>query len=583
MTQVKLRIGRAILLAPMLLSLVQLAMADNCSVVKAHVASAAEQAFLAADYAKSVELYRADLAAKPNDPDLTAGLVRVLLRQQNTRDAGDAVEAALKANSSDKKATAVLLTAKAEVQLRRGLPWEIGAILQAAQAADICVPRLHLVFARFAEMNSQYAIAQAQLKFAHQLDAYDPDIRGAWIQTLPLRDRIEEMERYLASATGDDSEERHRMHLYLDHMKKSVTESHKSCRLVSKEASTVIPFALLMYDSSHIRSFGLDVKLNQHKARLEIDTGAGGLLVSKSVAEHAGLKPFSETSVGGIGDQGGKSGYTAFAESIQIGGLEFHDCAVDVVENSRMMDIDGLIGMDVLGKFLVTLDYPERKLMLGPLPPRPGEAVVTPSLGTSSDDDLDATKSGSGPASDSGTKSPEAVSTASPDASHPSEPAKPKSTVVKGPFNRYIAPEMKDYTPVYREGHLLMLPVGLNDSKVKLFVLDTGAWATSISPEVAREVTKVHSDYDSHVSGLSGEVKKVYEADQITFKFEHLSQMIRQVPSFDTSRVSKSIGMEISGFLGARTLEMTTMHIDYRDGLVKFDYDEKKLHYAREY
>jgi hypothetical protein len=48
-----------------------------------------------------------------------------------------------------------------------------------------------------------------------------------------------------------------------------------------------------------------------------------------------------------------------------------------------MEDIDGLIGMDVFSQFLVTLDYPMHKLLLGPLPPRPGEAAAAPALKTS--------------------------------------------------------------------------------------------------------------------------------------------------------------------------------------------------------
>jgi hypothetical protein len=34
--------------------------------------------------------------------------------------------------------------------------------------------------------------------------------------------------------------------------------------------------------------------------------------------------------------------------------------------------------------------------------------------------------------------------------------------------------------------------------------------------------------------------------------------------------------MEISGLLGATTLDLLTIHIDYRDGLVKFDYDPNR-------
>jgi len=71
-------------------------------------------------------------------------------------------------------------------------------------------------------------------------------------------------------------------------------------------------------------------------------------------------------------------------------------------------------------------------------------------------------------------------------------------------------------------------------------------------------------------------VEKVYSADDVTFHFAQLSQRARDVASFDTSRISKSEGMEISGFLGATTLGQLTIHIDYRDGLVKFDYDPNR-------
>jgi hypothetical protein len=70
-------------------------------------------------------------------------------------------------------------------------------------------------------------------------------------------------------------------------------------------------------------------------------------------------------------------------------------------------------------------------------------------------------------------------------------------------------------------------------------------------------------------------VNQVFLADKITFRFAQLSQQGDSVVAFDTSRLSKSTGLELSGFLGASTLNHLTIHIDYRDGLVKFDYDPK--------
>ena len=44
------------------------------------------------------------------------------------------------------------------------------------------------------------------------------------------------------------------------------------------------------------------------------------------------------------------------------------------------------------------------------------------------------------------------------------------------------------------------------------------------------------------------------------------------VVTTDTSMVSKENGMEISGFFGANTFQLLIMHVDYRDGLLKFEY-----------
>jgi hypothetical protein len=42
--------------------------------------------------------------------------------------------------------------------------------------------------------------------------------------------------------------------------------------------------------------------------------------------------------------------------------------------------------------------------------------------------------------------------------------------------------------------------------------------------------------------------------------------------SFDMWPQSRGIGTEISGFLGLPVLSLFTITIDYRDGVVKFDY-----------
>ncbi len=527
-----------------------MAAAATCNVIIAHQPSEAEEAFLRSDYDRAVDLYQAQLQQKPGDTALTAGLAEVLLKQQKVTEAEDLLQKALIQNPQ----STMLMVALGEAQYRAGTPWLALATVQAAIKFGPCNPQARLLDARILRLNSYYAGAAAELSTAHSLDPTNPRIRSRWLQTLPMKERISELEAYLASANGEDPETLKRLHFYLDYLKQQAIEPHRACRLVSNIDTATIPFAYLMRDATHIRAFGLDVKLNDHDARLQIDTGASGLLVSRSVAEHAGLKQFSRTEVGGVGSQGNKDAYTTFADDIKIGSLEFKDCAVEVINKGNVVDTDGLIGMDVFSRFLVTLDYPMRKLLLAPLPPRPNDT------------------SGSKPALETRSNANEDDS-AGTGAAAPTPAAKP---VAHGPYDRYIAPEMKDWTHVYRIGHNLLLPAVLNNGSPKLFIVDTGAFATTVSPEVAREVAKVHSQDNVTVHGISGKVDKVYTADNITFKFANVSQRVDEVFAFSTSTLSKNLDTEVGGFIGITALGQMTISIDYRDGLMKFAYDANR-------
>lgn len=526
-------------------------LAESCKILHAYTPSEADKAFLKSDYDRAVTLYQAQLTQKPGDPALIASLAQVFLRQQKVKEADDIVQKALTQNPQ----SAILLTSLGEIQYREGMPWLAGASAKAAEKADICYPAGHLLSARVLRLNSYYGTAAKEIAMAHTLDPHDPMVRRSWFDTLPIKERIAELESYLATGGGDDADATKSLHTFLDYLKQQVAQRHNACRLVSNTETATIPFAPLMSDGTHIRAFGLDVKFNDHNARLQIDTGASGLVISRSVADRAGLKQFSQTEIGGVGSQGRKSAYTAFADDIKVGSLEFRDCRVEVIEQRNVVDVDGLIGMDVFSRFLITLDYPMRKLLLAPLPSRPDDTgPIKPTLKTSSDEDDD-------------------DSTAATDAA---KAAAAKRPAPSGPRDRYIAPEMKDWIPVYRIAHNLLLPASLNKIEQKMFILDTGSFSTTISPDVAREVTKVHANDSVKVRGLSGNVDKVYTADAITFQFANVAQKVEDVVAFDTSSLSKNLNMEVSGLIGYTALAHLTINIDYRDGLMKFEYDPNR-------
>ncbi|MGB8030710.1 MAG: aspartyl protease family protein [Terracidiphilus sp.] len=531
----------------------------QCPVLHHGPPTDADKALLAADYAKAETLYRAALATNPSDVAPTVGLVHALLRDQKVQEAADTAQAAL----ASAPGSAALITLRGEVEFRQGEPWIAAQSANESFKLDPCNPRTQLLFADLFRLSSFYASARAHILTAHLLDPDDPEIHGEWMMTLPLNQRISEIESYLEEPRGDDAEEVRHLKDYLEHIQKLSTEPRKPCKLISQIKATQMPFAYLMRDATHVDGFGLDVKLNNRSARLEIDTGAGGLLVTSAIAKHAGLQAFSHHQIGGVGDEADRNGFTAYVDSIRIGDLEFQNCAVQVIDGRYMPgDIDGLIGMDVFSQFLVTLDYPMRKLSLSPLPPRPGEDPGSAGkLKTESDDEEN-----DGQAMEKSAQPGTAVAPANAAAENPP---------THGPYDRYVAPQMMDYTKVYRVGQDLILPAALNASKIKLFILDTGSWTTTVSPQAAREVTKVYGDSSFRVEGINGEVSKTYLANKIVFRFANLSQEVNDVLAFDTSKLSKADGMEISGLLGATTLFQLTIHIDYRDGLVRFEYDPK--------
>lgn len=525
-------IPRLVLMLTLLLLPARCLFAVSCPVVKHNPPSDADKALLAADYVKAESLYRAALTAHPGDVDATVGLVDTLLRNQKVLDADEAVKSALDATPN----SAALLTLRGEVEFRQGKPWVVEKTVLDSYKLDPCNPRTRLLFARFAAVNSRYATARQQIALAHQFDPQDPQIRAAWIQTLPLQQRITEMQDYLSAPSGDDPETILQMKAELDRWIKQSAGPARVCSLASTATSADIPFIKLIGYAGHTRASGLEMGMNSTTARLQLGAGEGGLTVYRPVAERAGLKRLTPSEPGAF--PGAKPTYTAYADSIKIGSLEFHDCTLKVIDASSPNDDgDGLIGIDLFSDFLLTVDYPMRKLQLAPLPLRPQQtSAPTPSLHT------DLTE-------DSGLAGPQ-------------------------PTDRFIAPEMKDYTQIYRVGNNLILPAGLTGEKVKdasaaaikLFILNLGAPETNVSFGVAMDVSKVHEQNSPWGAG------KIQVADEITYNFAHMSQKVNGVATTDTAMVSKTTGMEISGFFGANTFQLLIMHIDYRDGLVKFEY-----------
>jgi len=479
-------------------------------------------------FGDAIDAYREILKTQPEIPMAYVGMARAYLKQKNPVDAYTAASKALEMSPHLAQAH----VAMGEVYFRQGKIAEAETEFTTTAKNGANDARAYLGLARVYFASSYFRHGVLCLNKAHELDPDDPDIRREWIFTLSRKERIEELKKYLSGEGDDDEKDRDDLSKGLTSMQDDEQEGRR-CHLVGAPKSTSVALENMLEDPLHLRGVGLKVRMGDASATLLLDTGAPGLLIDRRLAEKAGVTRVVEKNVEGIGDKKPVAGYIGVANSIKIGDVEFAGCHVHVVDQRTVPGGDGLIGANMFDDFLVDIDFPDHKFNLTPLPARPALTATDEAQGK-------------------------------------------KYPNVAKLRDRYIAPEMKDYQPIFRFGHQLLIATRVNDIKAepRLFMIDTGAFGNTISPEAAREVTKVRGDSDMEIRGLNGKVKNAYSADHVTLYFSHYYQKLTDLVSFPTTTISEDTGTEVSGFLGFAMLRLVDMKIDYRDGLVQFNYKD---------
>ncbi len=478
---------------------------------------AAKALFNKSKFADAATAFRALVEKDPSSPEAQAGLVRSLLRAHKVDEADDAGRRALTAVP----ASALVHAAVGDAAFRAGRFPDAEAEYRAALKADPNSARGTFGMARMMEMVSMRKSAKAAYAKAHELDPEDQQIFYAWVDSLTYNEQLE----ILKKAAGDHPAEHEQERLKL----LSAVAQRKPWVLVSEIRPTEIKMPkygrglvrVFNANSEGARSishgYALDVKFNDRiSATLLLDTGAGGIVLGRKLAEKAGVVRIANTYLGGIGDKGPIQGYFGWVDKLNIGSLEFHNCLVRVSSENDVVDESGLIGANVFNKFVVTLDFAEQKMLLVPLPTNPNVS--------GSEDDLQ---------------------------------------------DRYIAPEMAGFTRVWQFGHHLVIPVVVSDKATGNFILDTGAGLNSVTPRLASQVTKL-SNEGARIRGISGSVKEVLSGDKTILQFAKIRVRSDDIPVFDFGS-SNADGTEIAGLIGIRTLTQMKMTIDYRDGLVNLE------------
>jgi hypothetical protein len=128
---------------------------------------------------------------------------------------------------------------------------------------------------------------------------------------------------------------------------------------------------------------------------------------------------------------------------------------------------------------------------------------------------------------------------------------------------------------MYHFGSAIVIPARVNESPPELFEVAASSKYNVLEPELAREWASLRSDKESaHLEGINGKVSGE-STGQVKLELGDLHFDAINVISFDDSRSSDSAETKISGYLGFDILRNLHIKIDYRDGLIHLDNDQK--------
>src|SRR5579864_3313993 len=254
-----------------------------------------------------------------------------------------------------------------EIHFRQGDVAAAQQDFEKASALDANLARAWWGLGRVSDCNSLHHTAEDYYRKAYDLAPDDPDITLSHAHFLKGRERIAALKRYLKLAANYAEPER------LEDVRRDIAileqvGDRELNRLTSAYGRTAIPLGILPRDGGTVRGFGLMVSINGGRPlNLLLDTGASGILLRSKAARRVGATELAETSVRGIGDEGGRS-HGAIAREVRIGGAVFADYLLDVADRKALYGEDGIIGTDVFAEFLETLDFRKQQLLLDPLP-----------------------------------------------------------------------------------------------------------------------------------------------------------------------------------------------------------------------
>ena len=324
----------------------------------------------------------------------------------------------------------------------------------------------------------------------------------------------------------------------------AILQAHKLCTEVEAIQTVKLQLAPVMFNGTRIRSWGFTARLNNDNQLLELDSSVSGIFLDEKQAAKAGVRPLTAGAT--------TVPYTGVLDHLKIGSVQYRDCPVHVVASATLAGENGLIGLDLFRDHLIHIDYPDQSVTLSPLP------------------------------ADSLAAAP-------------------------GNERSIITPTNKDWSQIYVDGNNILVPTLINKQGPYLFVLDTGAVRTVLSPDAATHTLGKNKDGSLALRGISGPVVKVLpkegggDLDRVdvysndgkllkvyspvkypVLRFAGTEFAAPATISFDLTPKSHATGIEVSGLLGFDVLRSFLIDINYRDGLARILFDQNRRYLVQQ-
>lgn len=464
------------------------------------------------DFEKAIPLLQAACREKSQDPVTRAAFLSSLVYEGRLDEASAEAGQDAAAFPESPEMTA----ARGEFAFYMGNMPEAEKLFRSAIALKGNTARAYYDLYRLYRAASHFRTSRLMCLKAHDIDPEDALITKAWIRYL-VSEKRKSVEDAFVSAhpwlyKHADRDKRNGKEISRELNKRKVFE------LDGERKETTLQLISLRNGPNYLRGMGLEFRIGDSRTlRLLLDTGSSGILVKQSAIDKAQLTHLGSGDAWGIGDNGVRNIFSAIADTCQIGALKYKACLIRATEGKSRIagDEDGLIGPDVFSDYLMEIDFQNRKLHLSPMPDR-----------------------------------------------------KP---VPQG-YDRVVDANGPGFTPVFRMGDHLFVSATVNDKCTGLFLIDTGSSLSFIDSAFAQLSMKIHGNDHMHVAGVSGRVKKVYEADEAVIQFARFRQRNLDLTAFNLNNSPEHTEIRTAGILGLPVLMMFRLTLDYRNGLVKFDY-----------